>query len=520
MERSRSEQATQRAAQILAKHLLGPADVGLLASSLSSGVDNRLERTQAERAAREVVEGRQPAIPDLEALLRVIESGLDEDIPELEGQRLQQRRFSTALKGTFAALIAALTSFFVAGGIATGHSSLTSHGLLGIMLLGLLISLLAVFEGLQISVTTLRLKDVSSLRGVFPRSAELHRSFRKEEGTRSFLAGRQLFVVIIVFFAARLTTFPTLTEIPWVGWPIPFRDSLFWHITLDYGVFGALFVLWSGQLMPQFLANKSPVVLLNAPGMGAALRLSYWVDRLGLTLPGHWLASWSKDEDSVPLSPQERFRESLEEVQGYATLSLKRFWSIKSGEATLKYENSIEFSRSGFSEILDDGLQFQASDFRVSFDYRLLSLAGGAQRDAGAGNARTVAITSREEQSLEGGWARVVQRVEPTVGSFKAGDVLVTNARVFSREARGDVVHVSVPTRILIFGVALDGAENLMCGDLRITRYRNEADLASSAGTTVGNVDFVLRNGYLVAEFIERYPAVGSVYVFEWSYEY
>ena len=202
-------------------------------------------------------------------------------------------------------------SYFVLGGILAGHATLSAaHPFITLGLLAVLITILAVVEGLHLCVGRLGLKDLGALRDQYPRAYKLHQWINTASGTNRFLAGRQLVVIVVVFFVARITSFSTMQTWPLTSviMPAALRSAWFQEIFLNLGILGAFFVLWFGQLIPQFVATKKPVAFLNLYGMEIALRTCFFIEALGLTKPGDWLARWVSEEQAIPPSPQERNR--------------------------------------------------------------------------------------------------------------------------------------------------------------------------------------------------------------------
>jgi hypothetical protein len=192
-----------------------------------------------------------------------------------------------------------------------GHATLSAaHPFITLGLLGVLITILAVVEGLHLCVGRLGLKDLGALRDQYPRAYKLHQWINTASGTNRFLAGRQLVVIVVVFFVARITSFSTMQAWPLTNiiMPAALRSAWFQEIFLNLGILGAFFVLWFGQLIPQFVATKKPVAFLNLYGMEIALRMCFFIEALGLTKPGDWLARWVSEEQAIPPSPLERNR--------------------------------------------------------------------------------------------------------------------------------------------------------------------------------------------------------------------
>jgi len=387
-----------------------------------------------------------------------------------------------------------------------GFSGLPPAGRVGLLLL--LMVILAGFEGLQISVTTLRLKDLEVFRSRLPRAFQLHKRFRSEEGARRFLAGRQLFVVVVVFLAARLTSFDGMPSLP--GLSFVSSESMRWFrlVFFDYGVAGALLVLWVGQLAPQFLANKHPHGFLNFPGMRWVLGLSFFVEGLGLTRPGEWIAAPGKKEEEIPLSRQERYRQAVRHVQGYGVLGIKKLWRIEPDSVQLTYQASRVFFRSTLDSIVDDGLELRGEGVRPECHYRLFRRASSEDVD--------LYVSKVDEERLGDGWKKFEQVVEPHSGGFVEGDVLLVETLVDFDSASGDGIHVTRPTKFIIFRAVFGDFETVGDGQVRV--------FAKSPGSTaleeIGQEALpVVRDadGNVFIEYVEAYPPLNRYYLFTWD---
>jgi hypothetical protein len=478
--------------------------------------------------ATEVIEGRIPS--DLgklksvaDAVNELLDFGqLDPSSPSSSRIRIPESALASPAiligrwaRQAWAAVLVVFVSYIVVGGILDGRLSTDLSPALALGLLALLIVTLGIFEGLQMSVGRLGLKDLGSLRERYPRAYNLHKLIRTTAGTNRFLAGRQLLVIVIVFLAARLTSFPPMETWPFTTVALPgfIRHPLFQLIFSELGVLGAFFVLWIGQLAPQFIATKRQAGFLNLVGMGLALRLCFFVESLGLAMPGDWLAKWVPEEEYIPPSPEERYRIEVGRGQGFGTVGLKKYWTITQEGATLEYRNALYFTRR-FNKIIDRSLVLPATHSATV----VRDLAGGM----GAPDDRKVDITEVEEEQLAGGrWKRIAEELTPNWGPFLRDDVLLTRADIQFAEVSADHIGVIHPTMYIAFR-AMFTAEPDRIDDIRVQAYRIDETLADNPRPFFES-ELELKmdaDGCRFVEFAKLYPEVNTYYVFTWDVRY
>ena len=97
---------------------------------------------------------------------------------------------------------------------------------------------LGVMEGLQVALVELKRVDPASYRHSHPHAYKLGQKAAKRDNVERFLMGRQMFVVFIVFFAAKLTTIHSETDEVFL-FPIP---DWFRSIFLETGILACVLV--------------------------------------------------------------------------------------------------------------------------------------------------------------------------------------------------------------------------------------------------------------------------------------
>lgn len=122
------------------------------------------------------------------------------------------------------------------------------------------ILLLGCLEGIQISLVALKNHNSESFKLSHPRAYKTNHLSQQGNNLERFLMGRQVFVVITVFFGAYITTQSDEFD-NFMGWHFPsgFGASLF-----QTGLMGVLVVAIFGQLMPQVVASAYPINFMES----------------------------------------------------------------------------------------------------------------------------------------------------------------------------------------------------------------------------------------------------------------
>ena len=470
-----------------------------------------------EAAARiAILDGQVPA--DLAALREVVADAsklLNVAIP-LSPLDSMANRIARLLRACFSALLFVFVSYMVLGGLTTNKTLLLGETdpVRPFAVLALLLLVLGAFEALHVGVTTLRLKDLAGLATRYPRANREHQKFREAVQTNRFLAGRQLVVVLVVFFAARLTSFPDMETWPFTGHPFPpWMSPWFENVFLNLGVLGAFFVLWTGQLLPQFVTTKNPAAILNIPGMNLVLDASFLIQSIGVTRPAAWLAAWYPEGPHIFTSAEETYRVEVESTQGYGLIGIIKNWCVGANGATLNYQNAIVFKRSDIQAITDRSLVVSGDAVRLSINHELIP-------DERSSTRRELLVEvgpeEREGSSLE--WTHVTHTLGPIRGPFDEDDVLVNSAEIEFARCASDKIIVWGPTRFVLFRARFE--DDPQIDDVSVEIHNGDG---FATGRLPVRCPIPLRedeDGVPVAEFFELYPAVNTSYLFSWKVHY
>ncbi|CAK8683180.1 unnamed protein product [Clavelina lepadiformis] len=139
---------------------------------------------------------------------------------------------------------------------------------------------LGIVEGLQISLVELKRQHPDSYKHSHKRAYKLGQIANRKDNVERFLMGRQVLVVFLVFFIAKLTTIELDDLENGLFFPVP---HWLYVSLLQTGFLTCILVVIVAQLMPQIVAAKYPVHFLNFRVMPIAYYLCTFVEATGLT---------------------------------------------------------------------------------------------------------------------------------------------------------------------------------------------------------------------------------------------
>ena len=471
-------------------------------------IADRVGRHQVESAVTRMLAGERIGDTTTLSLLGARLAKLTGQPVAIEHVASRATRARRAGAQLFAAVLAPLCAYLVIGGLLDGQSTLM-HGQPGIAALAAftcVLCVLGLFEALHISVAQLKTSDLSGLIDRHPRAVALHREFRTDRGIKRFLAGRQLVVVVIVFFAAGLSSFPDMSVFPGTSLLIPGALRPF----LNVGAPGALFVLWIGQLAPQFLATQRALRMMDLRLVGVAFRVAMALESIGFAKPGFWLSDWDQSHERIPSSPALRWSQSALELEGTGVLTMTRAWTVAAARSSLSACTSTGFFAVGRDAHFDGSITLPRSASAIAMTSEL--------RPANDGDRAVIGSSFYEEQLVTGD--RVLHKnAMPTVGAFAPGDILLTRiAADFDASVCRDAILVERPARALTWHVTFVERPDYL-PPARVTEYRigdGPADLTPVADPVV-LAPRINAAGELVLEHTVEFPQAGTLFVFEWE---
>lgn len=421
----------------------------------------------------------------------------------------RKTRIVKVFKKVTALILFLFISYIVFGGVFQNHSQIFSstNSIVSFIFLLFLMFMLFSYEGLQISVATLKLKNLEPLKDKYKYSYKFHQEFKNKTG--KFYAGRQLFVIIIVFFIAKLTSFSNYETFPFTDFRFP---NWFRLIFVEYGIAGALFVLWFGQLTPQFIADKFPHGFLNFGIMKVFLKLAYFVESIELTRPGEWLSKISPTRDDISIAPEEKYRLDAEKIKGYGLLGVKKTWVISKEHSKIDHQSLYSFYQSSADQIVDPGLMVLKKHLK-KHNHNFTLIRDGKHED----------VFSADEintYDMEDQWKQLLLQASPKYGSFKKGDLLKLNSIIEFSEASEDIMEILYPTKYLIFRITFEDQPD-RTKDLKVCKYKRDTIL--DVMNLIYEIDVEIssdesNNPY--AEYIDFFPEIDTHFVFKWEVNY
>ena len=428
-------------------------------------------------------------------------------------------------RNAFAIFLFVSAFYIILGGILDGKSSFefaANSPLLGMLLFLVCLAGLGSLEGTQISVVELKNTDRFAFASMYPRAARFQGYGYREVDVQQYLAGRQFFVIVIVFFMSRVTSFPVYDTLPFtdynlkadlftpMGIPEQIPDFIYF-VMMQAGVLGALLVLWVAQLFPQFLANRNAYWLASFPGMIGVVRFCKSLERTGVTDPGSWLVKIIPPGPHFPTSTRQLLKNDLT-ARGLAEQGLKKSWTLTPGSAASTEEQTSFIS--GDVSTIEHRARFKFDNSpRLTANARLIRSTDGAKESD--------LFLESMEQVAEGSNAReLVITSSPLAGNFVPGDVVISTTDVtydFDGEGKfSEVLPIDAPMKYLIFKI--DTHEDLIVSgvtyEIKMPDSATQNWLTRKQGTLVAVSN---NDGFQQFEYAIVYPIVGARYEFTWT---
>jgi hypothetical protein len=479
------------------------SNYGVDATALSS----LLSQTSLEETVRFVFgqKADRPSRSQLRALVFEIESILDLSEPldvDLAGPLQRSLRL---LRAMVAAIALAFSAWTVLGAIVNSQNALAERTS-PLMTLGILIAaliMLALLEAAHIGAVALSTADVSTLKQSHPRVYALHRFIDTKHRLESYLAARQVGVVLIVFVIAEVTRTVGLATLPGTSVSLPSPVGLLFQV----GAPGALMVLVIGQVTPQILTARRPAAMMNLLPMAAAFHATRFIGYLGLAAPASWLVSpWTATE-RIASAPRERYVSSTMDVDGHGVLMCRREVRVGLGMTEATTETTILFHR-------DDRTSLPIGLATVPTSPGRLRVHGSLLREG----ERLPALSTSciQEYRLSGGQGvQLGSTYAPRAGTFQDGDILdVTTVAQFPSTMNEDILLVAVPTKLVAVHVVLEHPPApLPPAELTSTRQSDGEvfqieDIAARMNDEDGSAEFSV---------LVPYPAQGTLLRLRWE---
>lgn len=412
-------------------------------------------------------------------------------------------RFGAIVRDCFALCLMALVGYLVIGGVlTTGGNALARLAGLAVLL-----AVLAAVEGLHTCVTMLKLKNLSALRATYPRAFQIHRLFKSDAGVKRFLAGRQLFVIAIVFFVAQMTTFAKLDAFPGTHTKIP---ELIRVPLVGWGLAGALFVLWVGQLAPQFYAARHPVRFLNLPGMDVLFHAALLLEAIGFARTGDWLIALARGSQAIPPSPEEVFAFAAAE-RGFGALTVRNTVAVAPEAIQSDYEAVYLISGQPLTSFLERGVIHRQPCRTSHSDANLISTRDGETH-------RIARVFEVDEDKLDDGSKRAIQTVSCNAGYFASDDVVSVAVKSDYDALSSCCLDVLVPTKRLTAKIVFEGAPHIFNCTLQL--FEDTGTEGYIQKLSVPLPTRVDEQGRLSFSLDEHFPRQGNRYLITWTVQY
>jgi len=425
-----------------------------------------------------------------------------ENAPSITRPIVKVRRFVFSIIG-----LACI--FVLISALASGRSSVPyfsenpAHALVVVLLL---MGILFLLEGTQISIATLRLKDIDLVPSIKPSVRNLHARYRSEENVQHYLAGRQLFTIITVFFISRICSFPDVARLPGTGLAIPeLLSPWFSTIFFDFGILAALVALWLAQLAPQFWANKQPVRFLSLPLAKLTVRLSHAFESSGITDLGYALTNSITPEEKIPTSTRETYN-SYAVSNGYAATGVSIRWRVGVDELSAEVREDFEFQRAGLAMLnVTEEIQGRCESRKPLFQL----LRGGESPACDVDESETLKIGDNTTRKYI---------VQPRHAAFEAGDVVVKtlNFSAPRNATKPRRFYLSRPVRYLL--LTLEVSNDVSIGRPRVQLIDEHHASPAHDFAELYSLDKISETGTTTTyAYFRSFPNTDVLYEFMWG---
>jgi hypothetical protein len=502
--------------RFLDAHRLSQPQLLMLLREGGAGQDNELLLCRTAQMLRKTDGDVSVSDEGLTGIIAVLQDTFGFELDESQVPR-RGRRLLAAFARLVGAVLCFCAFYFVLGGIAAGESSLTQ--LYGapiwftfIVLLSALL-LLGSLEGTQIAIVALTDKKVAGFKTQYPQGCRAIKLVQNKRSVERYLAGRQFFVIFVVFVIAQVTSFPNIETLPFTSVTIQSLPEVVIFLGFKLGLFGALLVLWVAQLLPQFVANKNPLFFLNLPGMQSVIRLCLLLESVGPTRPANWLSAAHRDELTVPTSAFVKHKDLVDDVFGYEVLNQSHVWTLDSAQQwSFEFLSAFGIRSEGITQMKEKSLQLHGSVGQAQF-VNTLYQDGSARQPL----VRTPGV---ESSSKGNGWTQFEQLVQ-SKEEFKVGDVVQSTYR-FDGTGRAEQAYVAIskPTKLVSFRIRLQ--DRTLSGTCLVVKKYSQDDVTAKAELLLSReLSFEPSDtpGVQEAAFIDVHPKLNVFYELEWAYD-
>lgn len=420
-----------------------------------------------------------------------------------------------ALGSTLISVATLLVCYLVIGALIAGNSDFgpaQTNPALGVALLVILLVVLAFVEGSHISIARLQGAKIPSN---FPnrRVVRLHRTVRSNEDADRFYAGRQIMVIFIIFFVSRLTSFPTLTHFPFTSVPLPSGWlSVLTIVFVNYGIAGAIFVYWIGQMLPQLVASKAPTWVLRSPLGEVVTRSAKAIGVAGIAAPAELVARAFSGEADIPPDPRDRYQQ-ISADNGWNYLLQKKEWVFSENSASFTYEHVVTFQVPGLRVFTDIALFLLKKLNPTPHTVTTLHRVG---QD---GTEEQVPVLDQAlQRNDDGEYVQFVTSASPKWGNFLVGDVLSrsTSGNAAFEGSMEDTFQISYPVQHFIFRCRFPKSLGINAPRLMVAKLIDDG--VREAGDILELPIQSEANGDKAFEYALAYPPVGTRLKFIWSF--
>ena len=373
-----------------------------------------------------------------------------------------------------------------------------------------IILLLALLEGSQIAIMDIHDKDISSVASDYGKAYDIQKLVRSKATLHDYLVGRQLLVVGIVTIFGLLTSFPNINEV----WDLKIPGVLN-LLAFKLGLINALILLWIGQLIPQLLATKAPLNILNHKVVQIIVYLCIYVSRTQIAKPSSLVVElFALQENSPPISDFDRFIINSEDYRYYLSLQSinVKYNSPYTADVTSVYNYSFE---GNVARIVRRTIGLGAS-----IDRHHLSNVIGSRSDR---SYFTVIDQGNETDPIQDldGITYYKHFLEPQTGNFNSGDTLKLTDEFSLSKIKQIDISIDKPVRVLyikcVISLSILTDSNIRIPNLILEEYSWDLSTETYSLCQKIRIEPVIENDSVVVSHAIPFPSKDAKYSLFWD---
>lgn len=368
----------------------------------------------------------------------------------------------------------------------------------------------ALLEGSQIAIVNISDKDISKISDKYPIAYEIQKLTRTKESIQEYLIGRQLLVVALVIIFSLLTSFPNIDSI-YENIKIPGIIDL---VAFKLGLLNALILLWFGQLIPQLLATKAPLYILNMRIVKYVVHICLYLCRLKIAKPSSLVVNLANIKEHKPeISEYDSFLKNIDLYRHY----------LDSYTVTINYDHKANVTIESKRKFIfcDVVRRIIRRTLGIYGDIDKFSLSNVEATTSDGAEFRLVDTGSTAEPQQNGDMTFFSHVLEPQTSTFHEGDEIdMVDSFTLSNVEQLDI-RIDRPVRVLFIKCTMPDSileeRNVKIPNLSINIALEDAAIEDYHPGKEIQIIPTRKDGFITASYASLFPLLQSNLSVNWD---